>query len=82
MEWLWPTMHKRDLEMGGHDGAYKGKVHVIVPFVRRNNGILADRQQLYNDVHGWYRAWIEQWLCLLCLLLEGGFREGDWGGGV
>ena len=27
-----------DLEVGGHDGAYKGRVHVIVPFVGRKNG--------------------------------------------
>ena len=32
-----------DFEVGGHDGAYKGRVHVIVPFV----GII-DRQQSYN----------------------------------
>ena len=34
--------------MGGHDGAYKGRVHVIVPFVGRKNGNLIDRQQSYN----------------------------------
>ena len=34
--------------MGGHDGAYKGRVHVIVPFVRRKNGQLFDCQQSYN----------------------------------
>ena len=27
-----------DFEVGGHDGAYKGRVHVIVPFVGRKNG--------------------------------------------
>ena len=27
---------------------YKGKVHVIVPFVGRKNGNLIDRQQSYN----------------------------------
>ena len=37
-----------DFEVGGHDGAYKGRVHVIVPFVGRKNGILIDRQQSYN----------------------------------
>ena len=34
--------------MGGHDGAYKGGVHVIVPFVGRKKGNLSDRQQSYN----------------------------------
>ena len=37
-----------DLEMGGHDGAYKGRVHVIVPFVGRKNGKLFHCQQSYN----------------------------------
>ena len=37
-----------DFEVGGHDGAYKGRVHVIVPFVGRTNGDLIDRQQSYN----------------------------------
>ena len=27
-----------DFEVGGHDGAYKGRVHVIVPFVGPKNG--------------------------------------------
>ena len=34
--------------MGGYDGAYKGRVHVIVPFVGRKNGNLIDRQESYN----------------------------------
>ena len=37
-----------DFEVGGHDGANKGRVHVIVPFVGRKNGDLIDRQQSYN----------------------------------
>ena len=37
-----------DFEVGGHDGAYKGRVHMIVPFVGRKNGNLIDRQQSYN----------------------------------
>ena len=37
-----------DFEVGGHDGAYKGRVHVIVPFDGRKNGKLSDRQQSYN----------------------------------
>ena len=35
-------------EVGGHDGAYKGRVHVIVPFVGQKYGNLLDRQQSYN----------------------------------
>ena len=34
-----------DFEVGGHDGSYKGMVHVIVPFVGRKNGKLFDCQQ-------------------------------------
>ena len=49
-----------DFEVGGHDGAYKGRIHVIVPFIGRKNGTLTARQQCYNEVHGWYRAHIEQ----------------------
>ena len=37
-----------DFEVGGHAGAYKGRVHVIVPFVGRKNGNPIDRQQSYN----------------------------------
>ena len=37
-----------DFEVDGYDGAYKGRVHVIVPFVGRKNGKLFDCQQLYN----------------------------------
>ena len=44
----------------GAIGAYKGRIHVIVPFIGRKNGTLTARQQCYNDVHGWYRAHIEQ----------------------
>ena len=33
---------------------------VIVPFIGRKNGTLTGHQQCYNDVHGWYRAHIEQ----------------------
>ena len=36
-----------DFEVGGHDGAYKGRVHVIVPFVGRKNGKSFDCQQSY-----------------------------------
>ena len=37
-----------DFEVGGHDGAYKGGVRVILPFVGRTNGKLFDCQQSYN----------------------------------
>ena len=37
-----------DFEEAGHGGAYKGRVHVIVPFVWRKNGKLLDCQQSYN----------------------------------
>ena len=37
-----------DFEVGGHDGAYKGRVHMMVPVVGRKNGNLIDRQQSYN----------------------------------
>ena len=49
-----------DFQFGGHDGAYKGRIHVIVPFIGRKNGTLTARQQCFNDVHGWYTARIEQ----------------------
>ena len=37
-----------DFEVAGHDGAYRGRVCVIVPFVGRKNGNLIDHQQSYN----------------------------------
>ena len=37
-----------DFEVGGHDGAYKGRVHVIVPLVGRKNGKLFDCHESYN----------------------------------
>ena len=37
-----------DFEVGGHNGAYKGRVHVIVPFVGRKNGNLIVSQQSHN----------------------------------
>ena len=52
-----------DFEVGGNDVACKGRIHVIVPFIGRKNGTLTARQQCYNDVHGWYRAHIEQLGC-------------------
>ena len=35
--------HFFDFEVGGHDGAYKGRVHVIVPFIGRKNDTLLAR---------------------------------------
>ena len=36
-----------DFKVGGHDGAYKGRIHVIVPLIGRKNGTLTTRQQCY-----------------------------------
>ena len=47
-----------DFEVGGHDGAYKGRIHVIVPFIGRKNGTLTARQQGYNDVY--MGTWVVQ----------------------
>ena len=67
-----------DFEVGGHDGAYKGRIHVIVPFIGRKNGTLTARQQGYNDVHGWYRARIER---LFARLWHWGLVRNIWRGG-
>ena len=60
MDLLVPEVISLISKLGGQDGAYKGRIHVIVPFIGRKNGTLTARQQSYNDVHGWYRARIEQ----------------------
>ena len=60
MDLLVPEVISLISKLGGHDGAYKGRIHVIVPFIGRKNGTLTARQQCYNDVAGWYRARIEQ----------------------
>ena len=67
-----------DFEVGGHDVAYKGRIHVIVPFIRRKNGTVTDRQQSYNDVHGRYRARIEH---LFGQLWHWGLVGDIWRGG-
>ena len=46
-----------EFEVGAHDGAYKGRLHSHVPFIGRKT--LTMRQKTYNDVHGYYRAWVE-----------------------
>ena len=35
-------------------------MHVIVPFIGWKKDTLSAQQQSYNNVHGWYRARIEQ----------------------
>ena len=45
---VWPL----ELQVGRHDGAYKGRIHVIVPFIGRKNGTLTARQPCN-------KAWIE-----------------------
>ena len=67
-----------DFEVGGHDGAYKGRSHVIVPFIGGKNDTLSARQQSYNDVHGWYPARIEQ---LFAHLWHWGLIRNIWLGG-
>ena len=37
-----------DFEVGGHDSAYKGGIHVIVPFIGRKNGPFDSWQQSYD----------------------------------
>ena len=68
-----------DFEVGLHDGAYKGRIHMVVPFWGRGN--LTDRQQQYNDVHSWYHARVEhifaqlwQWK-IVHNIWQGGERE-------
>ena len=39
------------------DGAYKGRLHVVWPFIGRK--MLTERQKEYNNVHGFFRARIE-----------------------
>ena len=55
-----------------------GRIHVIVPFIGRKNGTLTARQSAYNDVHGWYRARIEQ---LFARLWHWGLVRNIWRGG-
>ena len=67
-----------DFEVGGDDGAHKGRVHVIVPFIGRKNGILTARQQCYNDLHGWYHTRFEQ---LFARLWHWGLFRNIWRSG-
>ena len=43
-----PSKNFFDFEVGGYDGAYKGRVHVIVLFIDRKNDTLSARQQSYH----------------------------------
>ena len=78
--WVWTSYGGDffDFEVGGHDGAYKGRIHVIVPFIGRKNGTLTARQKCHNDVHVWYRARIEQ---LFARLWHWGLVRNIWRGG-
>ena len=49
----------------------------LVPFMGRKLGTLTARQQCYNDVHGWYRASIEQ---LFARLWHWGLVRNIWRG--
>ena len=49
--------HYMDYEIGSMDGAYKGRLHVVGPFIGQKT--LTKQQKEYNDVHGFYRAHIE-----------------------
>ena len=53
-----------DFEVGGHDGAYKGRIHVIVPFIGRKNGTLTVMLRLLIVCESW--PWEgRQWLPLV-----------------
>ena len=46
-----------EFEVGVHDDACKGRLHSHVPFIGRMT--LTVWQKTYNDIHGYYRAWVE-----------------------
>ena len=48
LEWSVTSGGFFDFEVGGHDEAYKGRGHVVVPFVGRKNGQSFGCQQSYN----------------------------------
>ena len=60
MDLLIPEVISLISKLGAMMVLNKGRIHVIVPFIGRKNGTLTARQQCCNDVHGWYRARIEQ----------------------
>ena len=49
--------HFKDYEFGCNGGAYKGRIHIAMPFIGCAN--LTKWQQEYNDVHGNSRARVE-----------------------
>ena len=57
------------IDVGGHDRAFKGRVHGIVSFIGRNTGILTAQQQSYNDVHEWSRAGLSNRFCSFVALV-------------
>ena len=62
-------------EIGSMDGAYKGRLHVVWPFIGRKT--LTERQKEFNDVHGFYRAQIEH---LLARMWHWGIVRNIWRG--
>ena len=46
-----------NFEVGAHDGAYKGCLHTVAPFIGRAS--LSEAQQEYNNIHGFYRTRVE-----------------------
>ena len=67
-----------NFEVGGHNSASKGRIHVIPPLIGSRIGTLRAGQQSYNDVHGWYRARMEQ---LFAHLWHWGLVRTIWHGG-
>ena len=43
-----------NFEIGAHDGAYKGCLHIVVPYIGR--APLSEAQEEYNNIHRFYRA--------------------------
>ena len=77
MDLLAPEVISLILKLGAMMVLRKGRIHVIVPFIGKNN-TLTTCQQCYNDVHGWYRARIEQ---LFARLWHWGLVRNIWRGG-
>ena len=46
------------VEVGTHDDAYSRRMHSHVPFIGRKT--VTVWQKAYNDIHGYYRAWVER----------------------
>ena len=67
--------HHMDYEIGSTNGAYKGRLHVVWPFISRKT--LIECQKEYNDVHGFYRARIEH---LFARMWHWGISRNIWRG--